>query len=259
MIQAYQTLVTAVFMMGYRKGSRTVPFRYRELSRIANALGITQPQAPAELISSILGSHPLPEAILATEPEGEEWIVRPRGRAKAEFALVSSSRIFPNPERYRMEIVDSAPPSAASDSFTTHVLMSKIRHNRLLDTFLGVSACSLRRALKQKAKHPFPGEIDDLCLGVDPFGSRYLIPVQMTRVGDPVSTVVTKRNIARCGKEFPHLACRPVSVQFTDASGIAMFELQLDGTGAVKLADERHYELVPLCGALARRQLAYDS
>ena len=39
------------------------------------------------------------------------------------------------------------------------------------------------------------------------------------------------------------MICRPISVQFVTATKIAMFELVDDG-GVIKVAEERHYELV---------------
>jgi len=40
------------------------------------------------------------------------------------------------------------------------------------------------------------------------------------------------------------VVCRAISAQFIDDSRIAMFELQLDESGLVRTAEERHYRLV---------------
>ena len=71
-----------------------------------------------------------------------------------------------------------------------------------------------------------------------------MIPVQAKGGNDQLSTVQAKQDIACCAEKFPNLVCRAISAQFIDDSRIAMFELQLDESGLVRTAEERHYRLV---------------
>lgn len=62
---------------------------------------------------------------------------------------------------------------------------------------------------------------------------------------DQLSTVQAKQDIACCAEKFPDLVCRAISAQFMGDSRIAIFELGLEGDGLVRIAEERHYRLVP--------------
>ena len=56
--------------------------------------------------------------------------------------------------------------------------------------------------------------------------------------------VQAAQDIAWCQGNLPERICRPVSVQFVSATKIAMFALVVCD-GEIKVAEERHYELVP--------------
>jgi hypothetical protein len=52
------------------------------------------------------------------------------------------------------------------------------------------------------------------------------------------------QDVACCAEKFPHLNCRPVSDQFMADDVIAMFDLTVQ-KGQVRIAEEKHYVLVP--------------
>ena len=87
-------------------------------------------------------------------------------------------------------------------------------------------------------------EIDEVYVGVDKHGRQYVIPVQAKGGNDQHGVVQTIQDIAWCVAKLPRLICRPVSVQFVSPTKIAMFEL-VAVEGVVKVADEKHYHLVP--------------
>lgn len=70
------------------------------------------------------------------------------------------------------------------------------------------------------------------------------MPVQAKRRGDKLSTIQTSQDVACCRQKFSALTCRPVSAQFMDDEVIALFEFALMGD-EVRIAEERHYQLVP--------------
>ncbi|MDP3849422.1 MAG: hypothetical protein Q8Q59_02880 [Luteolibacter sp.] len=139
----------------------------------------------------------------------------------------------------REELIATA--NALSDE---QALLAKVRYNRLIDVFLGISACSLQNHLRTTVKDLGQIEIDEVYVGVDRHGCQYIVPVQAKGGSDRLSTVQTKQDISCCAGKFPNLVCRSVSAQFMDDSRIAMFELCLDADGLVKVAEERHYRLV---------------
>ena len=64
------------------------------------------------------------------------------------------------------------------------------------------------------------------------------------RKAETNGVVQTAQDIAWCQRNLPELICRPISVQFVTTTKIAMFALVMC-EGEIKVAEERHYELVP--------------
>jgi hypothetical protein len=143
-------------------------------------------------------------------------------------------------------IPDATPEIIAFNSLSDEqALLAKVRYNRLIDIFLGVTAYSLQNHLRTTVKGLGQIEIDEVYVGIDRHGCQYIIPVQAKGGSDQLSTVQAKQDIACCAEKFPDLVCRAISAQFMDDSRIAIFELCLDDSGLVRTVEERHYRLVP--------------
>jgi hypothetical protein len=123
-------------------------------------------------------------------------------------------------------------------------LLAKVRYNRLIDIFLGLTTYSLQNHLRTHVKDMGQIEIDEIYVGLNRNGAHFVIPVQAKGGSDKLSPVQTAQDIACCQAKFPDLICRPVSAQFMDDDEIALFELTVE-TGRVLIVDERHYRLVP--------------
>ncbi len=201
---------------------------------------------PGDVLYSFRYRNPLPKTILETQPEGMEWVIEGTGRAKYEFRLVPINRIAPNLNLITIKIPDATPEIISSNSLSDEqALLAKVRYNRLIDIFPGITAYSLQNHLRTTVKGLGQIEIDEMYVGVDRHGCQYIIPVQAKGGKDQLSTVQAKQDIACCAEKFPDLVCRAISAQFLDDSRIAIFELCLDGDGLVKTVEERHYRLVP--------------
>lgn len=87
-------------------------------------------------------------------------------------------------------------------------------------------------------------EIDEVYVAIDKHGWQFIIPVQAKGGKDQHGVVQTAQDIAWCQCNLPELICRPISVQFVTSTKIAMFALVMCD-GEIKVAEERHYELVP--------------
>jgi hypothetical protein len=128
-------------------------------------------------------------------------------------------------------------------------LLAKVRYNRLIDTFLGVTSYSLQNHMRTTVKGIGQIEIDEVYVALDRQGVQYVIPVQAKGGKDQLAIVQTKQDLACCAEKFPTLVCRSVSAQFIDmgenkSRKIAMFELALED-GRVEIVEEKHYRLVP--------------
>ena len=157
----------------------------------------------------------------------------------------SSIRLIPRCNMVSLFVPDATPSLVNLHSIgDAHELLAKVRYNRLIDIFLGVTAFSLQNHLRTTVKGIGQIEIDEIYVGVDKHGRQYVIPVQAKGGSDQHGVVQTSQDIACCAAKFPQLICRPVSVQFVTPTKIAMFELA-EVEGDIKVADEKHYHLVP--------------
>ena len=241
----YQALVESLFFCAYQKGSGIVPFTREELVATATTLGIVMPKNVGDVLYSFRYRNPLPTKILETQPEGMEWVIEGVGRAKYEFRLVPINRITPNSNLITIKIPDATPEIIGANSLSDEqALLAKVRYNRLLDIFLGITAYSLQNHLRTTVKGLGQIEIDEVYVGIDRHGCQYVIPVQAKGGNDQLSTVQAKQDIACCAEKFPELVCRAISAQFMDDSRIAIFELGLESDGLVRIVEERHYLLV---------------
>ncbi len=122
-------------------------------------------------------------------------------------------------------------------------LLAKLRYNRLIDIFTGLTCYSLQNHLRAAVPGIGQVETDEVYVGVDKRGAHYAIPVQAKRGSDKIGVVQTEQDFALCLSKFPDLVCRPISAQFIGNALIALFELEQE-EGMVRIASERHYRLV---------------
>ena len=128
---------------------------------------------------------------------------------------------------------------------TSRRFWAKIRYNRLIDIFLGVTAYSLQNHLRTTIPNYGQIEIDELYVGIDARGAQYVVPVQAKSGKDTLGVIQTIQDTVFCQTEprYAHSISRPVSAQFMADDTIALFELNFDGDD-VAIVQERHYRLV---------------
>lgn len=241
----YQSLIEFIFTEKYKKGDEIVAFTREELLASTTKLGIKVPKNPGDILYSVRYRTALPEAILKTQPKGKEWIIEGAGRSLYEFRLVPINRIEPNRNLLVVKVPNATPEIVTANSLSDEqALLAKLRYNRLIDTFLGITAYSLQNHLRTTVKSVGQIEIDEVYAGVDKNGCQYIIPVQAKGGSDQLSTVQTKQDIACCAEKYSELICRPISAQFLDDNLIAIFELCVDEDSQVRIKAEKHYRLV---------------
>jgi hypothetical protein len=241
----YKALIERIFLNRYKPNAVELPFERADLVNTATELGIELPKNLGDVVYSLRYRTPMPEAVLNTQPDGMEWIIEGIGRALYSFKLVRRNRIRPNPELVAIKIPDATPEIISAYSLSDEqALLARVRYNRLIDIFLGLSCYSLQNHLRTTVKGIGQIETDELYVGVDRYGVQYVIPVQAKGGADQLSVVQTKQDIFCCAEKFPKLICRSISTQFMTDNLIAMFELTVE-EDHVKLVEERHYRLVP--------------
>jgi len=121
----------------------------------------------------------MPESVLATQPEGMEWIIEGAGRARYLFKLVPVNRIVPNAELVAVKIPDATPEIIAAYALSDEqALLAKVRYNRLIDIFLGLATYSLQNHLRTTVRKIGQIEIDEIYVEIDRQGRQFVLPVQ---------------------------------------------------------------------------------
>lgn len=173
-----------------------------------------------------------------------EWIIESKGTSNYSFRLVKMNRIIPNTNLIQIKIPDATPEIINKYmSGDEQALLTKIRYNRLIDIFLGITAYSLQNHLRTTVTGVGQIEIDEIYVGINRNGMQFLLPVQAKAGNDQLGVVQTKQDIGYCSEKFPELICRSISAQFMNNDVIAMFELTLE-EGEVRVVQEKHYKLV---------------
>lgn len=255
----YVAIIERIFETHYEKGATAVRFDRVEIEAVAKKLKVELPKNLGDLIYSFRYRTALPKSISSKSKAGCEWVIESAGRSKYVFKQVRINRIVPRAELVTVKIPDSTPEIvigyAQGDE---QALLAKLRYNRLIDVFLGLTSYSLQNHLRTTVAGVGQIEIDELYVGVDRNGTQYVIPVQAKGGKDQLSVVQTSQDLACCKEKFPSLVCRAISAQFMDDDRIALFELTVE-KDEVKVVEERHYKLVPMAEISESDLLTYRS
>jgi hypothetical protein len=241
----YAAIIATIFKRHYKPGSAQIEFTRDEFVEVARELGIPLPKNLGDTIYSFRFRVPLPPQIVQTAPKGREWVIELAGRGRYRFKLGAINRVVPRPDLVAIKIPDATPEIIATYALSDEqALLAKVRYNRLIDIFLGITTYSLQNHLRTTVKGIGQIEVDELYVGVNRNGEQFVIPVQAKGGSDQLGVTQTKQDIACCRQKFPKLTCRPVSAQFMSNDVIAMFELTVQ-RDEVKVLEEKHYRLVP--------------
>ena len=242
---SYNAIIERIFLDRYRLGDAEVGFVREDLIAAAEELGVDVPRNLGDVLYTFRYRRPLPEAVLNTAPNGKEWTIRGAGQAAYMFRLVTVNRVVPNAALMTIKIPDATPEIVLAHAMSDEqALLAKIRYNRLVDVFLGVSAYSLQNHLRTTVDGIGQIEVDEIYVAVDKTGRQFVLPVQAKGGSDQLSVVQSEQDLLWCRKRLPDLICRPILTQFGEDDLIAMFEVTMDD-GEIRVVQERHYRLVP--------------
>jgi hypothetical protein len=224
---------------------RAVDFAREEFESVAQRLRIKLPKNLGDLVYSFRYRADLPEKIQAMAAAGEMWIIRPIGKARYRLALVSDCPISPNTNLVTTKVPDATPGIVTKYAFgDEQALLARLRYNRLVDIFTGVTCYSLQNHLRTTVPAMGQVETDELYVGLDKKGAHYIFPVQAKGGTDKLNVVQIEQDFAVCAHKFPGLLCRPIGAQFIEGGIIALFEFE-QADGNVRISSEKHYKLVP--------------
>jgi hypothetical protein len=240
----YSKIVERIFFEKFKDQMTELMFSREDIVRIAKRIGVKLPKNLGDVIYSFRYRAQLPESIRAKAPKGCEWIIRPAGRSKYIFVATSAGTIRPSVSLVETKIPDATPGIIAMYALNDEqALLAKLRYNRLIDVFTGVTCYSLQSHLRTFVDNVGQIETDEIYVGVDKRGAHYVFPVQAKGSKDRISVVQIEQDTAMCRSKFPNLICRPIAAQFMKEDIIALFELE-QGTSGIGISSEKHYLLV---------------
>ena len=240
----YEQILTKVFFDKYVRGSRQVEFTRQDLIDAAEELGLERPRNVGDIPYSFRHRGLSPSRIMETASDGETWIWRSGGRSIYRLVLVPDRPIAPNPNLALTKIPDSTPGIVAQHSQSDEQsLLARLRYNRLVDIFLGITCYSLQNHLRTTVEGIGQIETDEVYVGVDRRGAQYIVPVQAKSERDQIGRVQLEQDISLCEERWSELICRPVAAQMMENDTIALFEFELQDDD-VRIVSEKHYQLV---------------
>ena len=241
----YLAIIEEIFRARFKPGMREIDFEREEITRVANKLKIDLPKNLGDVIYTFRYRANLPKSIQSKAGEREAWIIRPVGRGKYRLVLVADKPLAPNESMTETKIPDSTPGVVAKYAFSDEqALLAKVRYNRLLDIFTGVTCYSLQNHLRTTVLEMGQVETDEIYVGVDKKGVHYVFPVQAKGRKDRLGIVQIEQDFAVCAQKVPSLVCRPIAAFFMRGDVIALFEFEQGDTG-IGICSEKHYKLVP--------------
>lgn len=241
----YEHIIETIFLRHYEEGAEVVTFERDEIVDVARELRITLPKNLGDVIYSFKFRTALPQLIKDRAPEGKEWVIVNRGRGKYAFEARSDARILPDEQLTYTKIPDATPGIVSMYSLDDEqALLTRLRYNRMIDIFTGVTCYSLQNHLRTTVPDIGQVETDEIYVGVDKKGEQYVFPVQAKGGGDELGVVQIEQDIALCEDKYPDLTCRAIAAQFMAGDIIALFEFEIQ-EGEVRKVAEKHYKLVP--------------
>jgi hypothetical protein len=257
----YEQIIERVFFDNYDAVELSSVFERREFKDIAVTLGISLPDNLGDVLYNFRYRYTLPQRVLDEQPSGLEWVIFPAGQrpSRYRFALVPTATINPTAGMSVTKVPDATPGMiemyALSDE---QALLAKLRYNRLLDVYSGVTTYSLQSHLRTTIPES-QVETDEVYVGVDRHGAHYVFPIQAKGGRDYLSVVQIWQDFKMCQAKFPGLIPRPIAAQFMPGDVIAMFSFEWDGADGITIAPggERHYKLVAPTALTAIELAAY--
>jgi hypothetical protein len=243
-LNRYSLLIEEIFMQFYQPGKTKVPFKRTDIESAAVKLGIDLPKNLGDVIYSFRYRTELPETITSKAPAGYEWVIVSIGKAKYQFELSNEAVIIPRDQMAITKIPDSTPGVILKYALDDEQsLLAKIRYNRLIDIFTGVTCYSLQNHLRTTAPGIGQVETDEVYIGIDKRGVHYIFPVQAKSGSGKIGIVQIRQDYAVCLAKLPDLICRPIAAQYAGQDVIALLEFEQTEEG-IQLSVEKHYKLV---------------
>lgn len=188
----YQAIIELIFSRHYKAGVMAFEFTRDEFVDAALAMKLVLPKNIGDVLYSVRYRTELPQIIRDAAEPGREWIIEGAGRGRYRFRQVALNRIVPRGDLVSIKIPDATPEIIGAYALgDEQALLAKVRYNRLIDVFLGITSYSLQNHLRTTVAGVGQIEIDEIYVGVDRHGRQFVVPVQAKGGSDQHGVVQT--------------------------------------------------------------------
>lgn len=245
----YDDIIERVFFNNYQEGDCSVPFNREELAQACEELGLERIKNLGDIPYSYRFRRDLPTSIIEKVPEDTDWIIIGTGIGSYEFRQATPGKIEPTRNRKKIKIPDATPEIVKRYAPGTdeQALLTKVRYNRLIDIFTGLTCYSIQNHLRTTVQNIGQIEIDEIYLGLNKSGSHFVLPCQAKSPGDRFGIVQIMQDVEFCKMRYPSTICKPIALQFLSSNEVAILELtidEFDNKYHLSVVEEKHYKLV---------------
>ncbi len=242
----HRKLLDDIFFTHYKKGQTELSFLKEDIVTTAARLDVLIPKNVPDMIYEFRSRGGKSQRIVDTEPKGFLWIIRGAGKGKYKFALVKYFSFAPQKGAVETKLPDATPGVIVRYAWDDEqAVLAKIRFNRLIDIFTGLTCYSLQSHFKTSDPDVGQFETDEIYIGIDKRGVHYVIPVEAKGEKDELGIVQIENNFSIGRKpKFKGLICKPIGAQFSKNGPIVLQEFAMIDN-EIRLASEKHYRLVP--------------
>jgi hypothetical protein len=172
-----------------------------------------------------------------------------KGKGRYAFAKLARSPIIKiQPDLYTYLLPDATPEIvleyAGGDE---QGILAKLRYNRMLDIFLGITCYHLQNHLRTSIKGKGQVEIDDLYVGLNSVGKQFVMPIEAKSANDHLSRTQIFQGIEFAQARYPKLVLRPVGIQEMKDGSLVLIEFTPEShPNKIKILGLRRYKLVPM-------------
>ncbi len=239
----YDRLIAEIFRRHDGAHQNEFEFERDEMADILREWDLKVKNLADVLYSYRGGRRYLPDDITATG----NWVIEGRGKGRYAFRRLARSPYITMPVDLRtIDILDATPDIILKYGGSDEQgLLTRIRYNRLIDTFLGVTAYHVQGHIRAFMRDTGQVEIDDLYLGVDTNGKQYVIPVEAKTADEPLGIIQVAWLNEYGHRILPELVLRSVAVKAADDGSTFFLEFNnAVDSEQVKVVDFRRYRLV---------------
>lgn len=149
----YSQIIVHIFKKYYTQNAEIVYFEREDIDKAAKELGLKVPKNIGDNIYSFKSRAKLPEEITEKAPIGKAWVIKNLSNSKYAFVTTSCARILPDQMLTEIKIPDATPGLVAKYALSDEqALLAKLRYNRIVDIFTGVTCYSYKITFAQPLK-----------------------------------------------------------------------------------------------------------